>query len=196
MKKFYCLFIMLALCACSARTQTASTTIRLFPGEAPGETKELTETKEIVKENVGSTTLLSNVSTPEITIYPAPGSGLHPAVVVCPGGGYNILAYDKEGTEVCEWLNGNGITAVLLKYRVPRREGRPKHEAPLQDAQRALSYVRAHAAQLDIKSNQIPHAPIRPSTRPTKPAAGLISVCWSTLPTLTEKTSSLPRKSK
>ncbi len=155
MKKFYCLFIMLALCACSARTQTASTTIRLFPGEAPGETKELTETKEIVKENVGSTTLLSNVSTPEITIYPAPGSGLHPAVVVCPGGGYNILAYDKEGTEVCEWLNGNGITAVLLKYRVPRREGRPKHEAPLQDAQRALSYVRAHAAQLDIKSNQI-----------------------------------------
>ena len=59
------------------------------------------------------------------------------AVVICPGGGYNILAYDLEGTEVAEWLNSIGVTGIVLKYRVPRREGREKHDAPLQDAQRA-----------------------------------------------------------
>lgn len=64
------------------------------------------------------------MSEPTITIYHAPdevASGA--AMIVCPGGGYNILAYDLEGDEVCEWLNNLGITAVLLKYRVPRREG-------------------------------------------------------------------------
>ena len=50
-------------------------------------------------------------------------------VIVCPGGGYNILAYEHEGTQVCEWLNDLGVTAVLLKYRVPRRENRP-HMTP------------------------------------------------------------------
>lgn len=67
---------------------------------------------------------ITNVSEPTITIYHAPdevASGA--AMIVCPGGGYNILAYDLEGDEVCEWLNNLGITAVLLKYRVPRREG-------------------------------------------------------------------------
>jgi acetyl esterase/lipase len=76
-------------------------------------------------------------------------------MIVCPGGGYNILAYDLEGTEICEWLNDMGITAVLLKYRVPRREGAAKHAAPLQDAQRAVSYMRAHAGELDIHPERI-----------------------------------------
>jgi acetyl esterase/lipase len=66
-------------------------------------------------------------------------------VLVCPGGGYHILALDLEGTEVCQWLNSIGVTGVLLKYRVPRREGREKHEAALQDAQRALGLMRQNA---------------------------------------------------
>lgn len=79
----------------------------------------------------GETVLrITNVSEPTITVYPAPDEvATGAAVVVCPGGGYNILAYDLEGDEVCEWLNNLGVTAVLLKYRVPRREGRAKHEA-------------------------------------------------------------------
>lgn len=60
-----------------------------------------------------------------------------------------------EGTEICDWLNAAGITAVLLKYRVPRRENRPKHEAPLQDAQRAISYVRSNAKKYNINPDKI-----------------------------------------
>ena len=73
------------------------------------------------------------------------------AIVVCPGGGYNILAWDHEGEQVARWLNSIGVTAAVLKYRVPRRPGTPKDEPPLQalmDAQRALSLVRSHGGRL------------------------------------------------
>jgi len=76
-------------------------------------------------------------------------------MIVCPGGGYSILAIDLEGTEICEWLNTLGITAVLLKYRVPAREGQPRYQAPLQDAQRALGLVRYHAAKWGIDTGKI-----------------------------------------
>ncbi|MDQ6632371.1 MAG: alpha/beta hydrolase, partial [Verrucomicrobiota bacterium] len=70
--------------------------------------------------------------------------------LVFPGGAYNILATDIEGTEICEWLNSLGVTAALVKYRVPRRQGLEKHVAPLQDAQRAMSLVRHRATELHI----------------------------------------------
>lgn len=134
------------------------TPILLFPKGAPGETTRLIEKADRNGGKTGGETVLriTNVSEPTITIYRAPdelASGA--ALVVCPGGGYNILAYDLEGDEVCEWLNNLGITAVLLKYRVPRRKGRLKHEAPLQDVQRALGYVRAHADELDLDPQRI-----------------------------------------
>ena len=77
------------------------------------------------------------------------------AVVVCPGGGYSILAMDLEGTEVCEWLNSIGVTAVLLKYRVPARAGLPRHVPPLQDAQRALGLLRSRAEELKLDPKRI-----------------------------------------
>lgn len=130
----------------------------LFPKGAPGETKKLIEKADTDGGKVGGETVLriTNVSEPTLTFYPAPeelASGA--AMLVCPGGGYNILAYDLEGDEVCEWLNNLGITAILLKYRVPRREGRAKHEAPLQDAQRAMGYIRAHAEEMNIDAHRI-----------------------------------------
>ena len=76
-------------------------------------------------------------------------------IIVCPGGGYNILAYEHEGTQVCEWLNELGITGVLLKYRVPRRKNRPPHDAPLQDLQRAISLVRQNASNLKIDPQKV-----------------------------------------
>ena len=86
---------------------------------------------------------LGNVSSPTITFYaPKNAKSDTPAIVVFPGGGYHILAYDLEGTEVCDWLNSIGVTGVLLKYRVPIRAGQKGYEAPLQDAQRAISLVR------------------------------------------------------
>lgn len=89
---------------------------------------------------------LGNVSTPTLQIFPAPAeNNTGAAVLVCPGGGYNILAYDLEGTEVCQWLNSIGVTGVVLKYRVPRPAGEGRPLEPLQDAQRAMRLLRSQA---------------------------------------------------
>ena len=71
-----------------------------------------------------------------------------------PAAAYSILAWDLEGTEVCDWLNSLGVTGVLLKYRVPKRAGLEKHTAALQDVQRALGIVRSRAAGMASQ----PHA--------------------------------------
>jgi acetyl esterase/lipase len=98
---------------------------------------------------------LGNVSTPTLTLYQPKGKNSGAAVVVFPGGGYQILAIDLEGTEVCDWLNSAGITCVLVKYRVPNTGPYPKSPAALQDAQRALGLVRSHAAEWGIDPNRI-----------------------------------------
>ncbi len=125
--------------------------VNLWPGDAPGERGDIGPEHDTT---VASDNLIAgrpvirtgNVSVPTISVYPAPsGQGTGTAVLVFPGGGYHILALDLEGTEVCEWLNSIGVTAALVKYRVPRREGQPAYAAPLQDAQRAMSLFRLHA---------------------------------------------------
>jgi acetyl esterase/lipase len=98
---------------------------------------------------------LGNVSTPTLTLYRPKGKNTGAAVVVFPGGGYQILAIDLEGTEVCDWLNSAGITCVLVKYRVPNTGPYPKSPAALQDAQRALGLVRSHAAEWGIDPSRI-----------------------------------------
>jgi len=100
---------------------------------------------------------LGNVSSPTITYY-APkvsSGGSAPAVVVFPGGGYQILAIDLEGTEVCDWLNNVGVACLLVKYRVPNTGPYPKSPAALQDAQRALGLARQHAKEWNIDSARI-----------------------------------------
>jgi acetyl esterase/lipase len=135
--------------------------IPLWPGEAPGETGPIGDEVDITKptdKDVGGKRLirLGNVSKPTITVFPAPkDKNTGAAVIVCPGGGYGILALDLEGTEVCEWLNSIGVTGVLLKYRVPARKDRPRYEAPLQDAQRAIGLVRQHAAEWGIDAARV-----------------------------------------
>jgi len=106
-----------------------------------------------------------DVSRPTLTVYAPQGDNTGAAVIVFPGGGYNILAIDLEGTEVCDWLTAKGITCVLLKYRVPRsgpywdqkcRCGvNPIAPLALEDAQRTLSLVRFHAAEWRIDPNKI-----------------------------------------
>lgn len=108
-------------------------------------------------------TKVLNVSRPTITVYPPKEAGTGAAVVVFPGGGFNILAIDLEGTEVCDWLTSVGVACVLLKYRVPgsgpRWEGKrrvmPEKPAALQDAQRALSLVRHRAAEWKLDPRKI-----------------------------------------
>jgi acetyl esterase/lipase len=98
---------------------------------------------------------LGNVSTPTLTLYTPRVNNTGAAVVVFPGGGYRILAIDLEGTEVCDWLNSAGIACVLVKYRVPDSGPYPKSSAALQDAQRALGIVRAHAGEWHIDPRRI-----------------------------------------
>src|SRR5262249_40480127 len=89
---------------------------------------------------------------------PAKDKDVGAAVVIAPGGGYNILAFDKEGTEVAEWLNTLGVTGIVLKYRVPRRPGTPQNAPPpqaLMDAQRSLSLVRSKAKDWGIDPKRI-----------------------------------------
>jgi len=106
---------------------------------------------------------VGNVSRPTMTVYSPTGKNTGAAVVVFPGGGYEILAIDLEGTEVCDWLTSKGITCVLLKYRVPGDPSElypksgpyPKSPMALEDAQRTVGLVRFHAAEWHIDPHQI-----------------------------------------
>jgi acetyl esterase/lipase len=132
--------------------------IKLWPGKAPGETEDIGP-EETVEPKKGQADVkrVTNVSEPTITIYSPPkDKNTKTAVVVAPGGGYSILAIEHEGTKVCEWMNTLGVTAVLLKYRVPKREMQmPDNLAALQDAQRAISLVRGKQRELGIDPTRI-----------------------------------------
>lgn len=132
-------------------------TLSVWPGKVPGETGDIGEEKFQPPRAKGKPVKrLSNVTKPTITVYrPEKEQGTGVAVLICPGGGYNILAWDLEGTEVADWLNSIGVTGIVLKYRVPRRKDREKQDAPLQDAQRAMSLVRKHADKWGIDSKRI-----------------------------------------
>jgi acetyl esterase/lipase len=152
----------LACVAAAADTPPATATavaadkgqvVPLWPKEfLPAPTAGKVEKAET--EGKGDWTIIkvSEVSTPTLTVYPAPATaaGPAPAVIVCPGGGYFILAWDLEGTEIAHWLNAAGVTCVLLKYRVPgQREG------AFQDGQRAVSLTRANAKAWNIDPARI-----------------------------------------
>lgn len=104
---------------------------------------------------------VENVSRPTMTVYSPTGKNTGAAVVVFPGGGYQILAIDLEGSEVCDWLTAKGITCVLLKYRVtdvgpyPKSGPYPESSMALEDAQRTLGLVRFHAAEWHIDPHKI-----------------------------------------
>lgn len=106
---------------------------------------------------------VTDVSEPTMTRYPPKGRNTGVAVVVFPGGGYQILAMDLEGTEICDWLTSRGITCVLLKYRVPNsgptwvdnHRYYPKVQTALQDAQRTIGLVREHAAEWHIDPHKV-----------------------------------------
>ncbi len=135
--------------------------ISLWPGIAPGDTGDLGAEGDTSQPNPNEppekhVITLGNVAHPTLTVYhPAKDKNTGAAVVVCPGGGYSILAMNLEGTEVCQWLNRIGVTAILLKYRVPARPGRQRHDAPLQDAQRAMGITRQHAAVWGIDPKRV-----------------------------------------
>ncbi len=144
------------------------TQIPIWPGAAP-EAPPVPglETATVSKELLAGrpVTRVTNVTQPTMTVYAPEGKNTGAAVVVIPGGGFQILAIDLEGTEVCDWLTSKGITCVLLKYRVPSApyvwqcDCRPHNLSvsvpSLQDAQRTMRLVRFHAAQWHIDPHKI-----------------------------------------
>jgi acetyl esterase/lipase len=140
-----------------ALTMKPAVELKLWHGVAPGEKAGVIGDE---KAEPGKETMpiirVQNVTEPTLAVYqPDSGKATGTCVVIFPGGGYNILAYNHEGTEIAHWLNSIGVTAVVVKYRVPRRTGQPKHLAPLQDAQRAIRLVRHNAETWKINAQKI-----------------------------------------
>jgi acetyl esterase/lipase len=117
--------------------------VNQMPGKA-------TDKPEINRLDKGRVEIIFNVSLPQMTVFKtARSKDPAPAVIVCPGGGYGVLAYTKEGTEIAEWLNSIGITGIVLKYRIPGRDG------AFQDIQRAVRLARFHAQEWNIDPEKI-----------------------------------------
>lgn len=134
----------------------------IWPDKPPGETKELPPEHDVTKPDQkdpgGKPVIrLTNVSIPTVSLYrPAKDCDSGTAVIICPGGGHNILAFNHEGTETAEWLTTLGVTGIVLKYRVPTRTPDGKRWlAAVQDAQRAVSYIRSKAEEWQIDPRRI-----------------------------------------
>lgn len=175
MKLWAVALCLLAACgSVSAKTMVwqpaaGHTQIPLWPGTAPdaqpapGPETEALRTEHLIAGKPWMA--VTNVTQPTMTVYPPKGKNTGAAVVVFPGGGFEVLAMDLEGTEACDWLTSRGITCVLLKYRVPgapydwRCHCRPddfvKPTLALEDAQRTMGLVRLHAREWHIDPHEI-----------------------------------------
>ena len=134
-------------CLLSAQTEDV---ITLWPDKVPNESspKQLPRQTDNTSNNV---IRLTDVTNPTLTVFkPKQSNGSQAGIIVCPGGGYGILAIDKEGYEVAEWLNSLGYTAFVLQYRVPKNQ-----KGAAQDIQRAIKVVRSKASEFDLDTNKI-----------------------------------------
>ena len=136
-------------------------TWNIWPGDPPGAKVEmepehdrtdadgrLVDGKRVIR--------LTNVTVPQLTFYKAPADiDTGTTVVIAPGGGFHVLAYDLEGTEVAEWLNSIGVNAAVLKYRVPSQQKENRWLEAVQDAQRAMSLLRSKSDGLGIDADRI-----------------------------------------
>lgn len=121
------------------------------PGLAAGEKEEIVDEMD---DRIGNR--VTKVTKPKITVHkPDAEIDTGAAVVICPGGGYHILAYDLEGVEVAQWLNKIGVTGIVLHYRVPRAKEGEVFANPLSDAQRAIRLTRANAEAWKIDPNKV-----------------------------------------
>jgi acetyl esterase/lipase len=145
--------LFLLLLAATQLSAAEPVEIKIWPGGAPNEPAGIGGEKKPTTDD-GNTLRIAYVDEPTLTLYhPAEPNGT--GVVICPGGAYNILAWNKEGTEVAEWFNSLGVTAAVLKYRVPRRDAREPHPWPLQDARRAMRVMRQHAGEWGISPDKL-----------------------------------------
>lgn len=151
MKIIYVLFCCLIM---QITTRAQEINLPLWPaGQVPNSQK----TDETEKRDTTETIHISRVQAPGITVYmPSKRNATGQAVIICPGGGYVNLAYSWEGTDVAKLLNAKGITAIVLKYRLPNSKSNVvPNLSPLMDAKRAIRMVRFHAAKWNINKNKV-----------------------------------------
>jgi acetyl esterase/lipase len=136
--------------------------LSIWPGPVPGDDANSIGRERVRAPSEAPTKTakwITDVTRPTLTVFPAPrDNNTTAAVIICPGGGYWNLAWDLEGEEVAAWFNQAGLTAAILKYRVPRRAGQPEARpapGPLLDAQRAVSLLRSRATGLGIDPERI-----------------------------------------
>ena len=149
---------LLVFCLQHARAQEMQE-INLWPNGLPAGSAKIAAEKVAelkAKEAVHERGHKLYVDSPSLTVYPAPEDKANGcAVVICPGGGYNVLAWQKEGVELAQWFNSIGASAFILKYRVPRRIPNNIHWEPMQDVQRAIRLIRQNAEQYEIDPSRI-----------------------------------------
>ena len=145
MKKLLCLF---AISALILPLLAQNHILPLWEGDPPN----YSETGEVTIFDTADIVRVRNVQKPDIAVFlPSKKNATGEAVVICPGGGYGILAYDWEGSDIARWLNSEGIAAFVLKYRLPGSKSNViPHKSPLMDAQRAMRLVRYHAEKWNI----------------------------------------------
>ncbi|MEI9956526.1 MAG: alpha/beta hydrolase [Ferruginibacter sp.] len=144
--------LLLIIAICMTKKIQAQNEMPLYKSAVPNTIATPNKENAVSKDNV---LRIAKVSVPTLTVFKATQPN-GKAVIICPGGGYSILAFDKEGTRVAEEMNKWGITAFVLKYRLPDDTTMvDKSLAPLQDAQQAIRLVRTNAAMWSINKNQI-----------------------------------------
>ena len=140
----------LALSPCSAEE------IEIWPNSLPEGSVTIGEKQAETLRSKTTSERIAFVDRPTLTVFPADKEKANGcAVIICPGGGYNILAWPKEGLEVAQWFNSIGVTAFVLKYRVPRRDPERIHWEPMQDVQRSIRLVRHRAKNWGIDPGRI-----------------------------------------
>lgn len=152
----FLLVLLVVLCPLSASAADPQE-IALWPAGLPAGATPLSQQQiDKLKSAPVDPERIGLVESPSLVIYRADADKANGcAMVVCPGGAYTRLAWVKEGVEVAQYLNSQGITVGVLKYRVPRREPDLPHREPLQDSQRAIRWMRAHAKDLKIDTARV-----------------------------------------
>jgi acetyl esterase/lipase len=156
MKKTARIFTVLSLLALSSPSMAQTETINLWPeGKVPNFKKSEIEEKSVT--DAQGILRISGVTVPTIAAYIAPKEkATGAAVMICPGGGYGILAASHEGSDFAKWFNERGISAFVLKYRLPNEKGMThQHEVPLMDAMQGMKLIRQNAAKWGIDVNKI-----------------------------------------
>ena len=141
------------LCMAAGTLQSQNFILPLWDGDPPN----YRESGEMMKSDTSNIVRLSLVQHPDIAVFlPSSRNATGEAVVICPGGGYHILAYDWEGSDIARWFSSRGIAAAVLKYRLPvSKSNIIPHKTPLMDAQRAFRMVRYHAESWNIDPGKI-----------------------------------------